>query len=73
MAAPKCKKRFFTDIFNIFDCLLAQNSLGFSRPYKRLLENTKTWGSRELFLPENDLLQGKALTGVLLEERKLNV
>ena len=29
------------------------NSLDSSRPYGRLLENQKTGGSRELFLPEN--------------------
>ena len=31
-----------------------QNSLDFSRPYGRLLENPKTCGSWELFLSEND-------------------
>ena len=30
------------------------NSLESSRPYGSLLENPKTWDSRELFLPEND-------------------
>ena len=32
----------------------AHNSLQSSRPYERLLENKKTEGSRESFLPEND-------------------
>ena len=30
------------------------NSLESSRPYERLLENQKTGGSKELFLPKND-------------------
>ena len=34
--------------------IIALNSLDSSRLYGRLLENQKTGGSRELFLPEND-------------------
>ena len=84
------------------------NSLVSTRLYGRLLENPKTWGSRELFLPENDfktcsrvnsrkwlkngnlwllelyfylkyisnkddIWQGETLSGMLLEERKLNI
>ena len=30
------------------------SSLESSRPYGRMLENQKTWGSEELFLPENN-------------------
>ena len=32
------------------------NFLDSSRPYERLIENEKTGGSRELFLPEDDFL-----------------
>ena len=88
--------------------LKIHNSLNSSRPFGRLLENPKTWGSIELSLPENgfkndsrvnsrkwlengnlwflelyfylkyisnkdDIWQGKTLSGVLLEERKLNI
>ena len=49
------------EIFCIFEHLLTpnqlikiHNSLDSSRPYGRLLENQKTWDSRELFLLEND-------------------
>ena len=47
-------------MFGNFECLPAQKptnqdsqDLHFSRPYGRLLENPKTWASRELFLSEN--------------------
>ena len=51
-----------TNIFGLFARLLSYNStqlkiqnyLDFSRTYGRLLENPKTWNSRELCLPEND-------------------
>ena len=65
MAAQKRQKkppasRFF---FGIFECLFTLKSIqtmlstlliDSSRSYKRPLENQKTEGSRELFLPEND-------------------
>ena len=65
MAAQKRQKktpasRFF---FGIFECLFTPKSIqtmlstlliDSSRSYKRPLENQKTEGSRELFLPEND-------------------
>ena len=53
------QKKLLTEIFGIFERLLAKTqlimtliSLYSSRPYKRLLENLKTWGSRELFVPK---------------------
>ena len=62
MAVEKRKKKkkfFLTKIFDILECLITKtklikihNSLDSSRPYGRLLENPKTWGSRELLLPE---------------------
>ena len=54
MTAQKDKKKMLTEIFGIFEHLLTQNPTNSSRPYRRLLENPKRWGSRELFLPEND-------------------
>ena len=63
MAAQYHKKNL-TKIFGLFACLLTYNStqlmihnyLDSSRTYAygRLLENPKTWNSRELCLPEND-------------------
>ena len=60
----KCKKKknLLAEMFCILQDLLTQktqlikalHSLDSSRPYERLLENPKTEGSRELFLPEND-------------------
>ena len=64
MTAQKCKKKCQQKIFCIFECLFSfpkthliqsLNSLGSSRPYESLLENQKTVGSKELFLPKNDL------------------
>ena len=60
MAAKKFKKKFLAEIFCIFKCLLLQNptnqgSLLSSRPYGRIIENLKTGGSKEFFLPENEL------------------
>ena len=61
MAAQKRKKKLLAEVFLIFEHLLTQsqlikihNVLDSSRPYGRLLENKKSGGSRELFLPEND-------------------
>ena len=61
MAAQKRKKIFSAEFFaflNVYypktHLIKALNSLDSSRPYGRLLENQKTGGSRELFLPEND-------------------
>ena len=53
------KKKSLAEFFCIFECLLTQNikihnSFDFSRLYRRLLGNSKTWGFSELFLPEND-------------------
>ena len=61
MAAQKhariCWQKLFA-FLNIYlyktQLIKALNSLDSSRPYKRLLENPKTGGSRDLFLPEND-------------------
>ena len=61
MAAQQRKKNV-TKIFDAFAYLLTYNSaqlkipnyLDFSRKYRWLLENPKTWNSRELCLPEND-------------------
>ena len=64
MTAQKCKKKCQQKIFCIFECLFSfpkthliqsLNSLGSSRPYESLLENQKTVGSKELFLPKNGL------------------
>ena len=69
MVAQKCKKtnaqtnkepcwQKCSAFFNIFESktqlIKALHSLASSRPYQRLLENTKTEGSRELFLLQND-------------------
>ena len=55
MAPQKCKKKNLAEIIGIFECHpKAVYSLDSSRPYCRLLQNQKTRGSRELFLPEND-------------------
>ena len=61
MMAQKHQKKFWWNYFCIFECLLtlecllmSTNSLDSSRSYERLLENQKTGGSRELFLPENN-------------------
>ena len=66
MAAQKRKKKTKTGkqiFFGIFECLFTPKSIqtklstlliDSSRSYKRPLENQKTEGSRELFLPEND-------------------
>ena len=62
MVTQKCKKKLLAEIFHIFEYLLPKthlikdiNSLDSSRPNGRVLENQKTGGSRELFLPENGL------------------
>ena len=59
MAAQKyekyCQKIFFLHFWmRITPKPIKSNSLNSFRPYRRLLENQKTGGSRELFLPEND-------------------
>ena len=59
MGAQWCKKNL-TENFGVFARLLTYNSnqlkthnnLDFSRTYGRLLENPRTWSSRELSLPE---------------------
>ena len=52
-----CWQKYFA-FFNIYQSktqlIKALHSLHSSRTYERLLENSKTEGSRELFLPEND-------------------
>ena len=56
MGAQKWKK-MFTEIFDIFECLLTENptkikihnSLDSFRPQCRLLENPKMWGSENYF------------------------
>ena len=61
MTAQKHTEKLLTEIFGIFEYLITQNLTNqdsqlfdSSRPYGRLLENPKTWGSRELFMSEND-------------------
>ena len=65
MAAQKPKKKkkkiLLTEIFGFLKHFLTQtqltkihNSLDSSRPYASLLENPRIWGSKELFLREND-------------------
>ena len=61
MAAQKHTKKFRQKFFAFLNAyypkaqlIKALNSLDSSRTYGRLLENPKTGGSRELFLPEND-------------------
>ena len=61
MAAPKRKKIFrqkFLAFLNFYypktHLVKALCSLDSSRSYGRLLENPKTGGSRDLFLPESD-------------------
>ena len=68
MMAQKHQKKFWWNYFCIFECLLtlecllmSTNSLDSSRSYERLLENQKTGGSRELFLPENDFQTSSAV------------
>ena len=62
-AAQKIKKKIvgrllFFRFLNAYELktqlIKAFNSHDSSRPYQRLLENPKTGGSRELFLPENN-------------------
>ena len=60
MAAPKFFKKLSAECFAFLNAyypkthiIQSLNSLDSSRPYGRLLENQKTWGSKELFLPEN--------------------
>ena len=59
MAAPKFFKKLSAECFAFLNAyypktriIQSLNSLESSRPYGRLLENQKTWGSKELFLPE---------------------
>ena len=61
------KKKLLGEIFGIYERLLTQNSSNqdlqlswFFRPYGRLLENPKTGGSSELFMPENDFKTSSA-------------
>ena len=61
MAAQKRIKKFPLKLFaflNVYytktDLIKALNSLDSSQPNRRLLQNPKTKGFRELFLPEND-------------------
>ena len=60
MAAQKHKKKFVRrKYFAFLNAYYPKktpkpNSLDSPRPYGRLLENKKTGGCRELFLPEND-------------------
>ena len=58
--AVKKQKKTVNQNFGIFEWILAQNPTNqdsqltwFSRPYERLLENPKTWGSKELIWPGN--------------------
>ena len=53
--------KLLNETFCVFEHLVNQNLTNqdsqlpySSRPYGGLLENPKTWDSRELFLPEND-------------------
>ena len=53
MTAQKHTEKLLTEIFGIFEYLITQNLTNqdsqlfdSSRPYGRLLENPKTWGSR---------------------------
>ena len=50
MAAQSCKKKRWRKFFAVLHWICIDSS----RPYGRLLENQKTGGSRELFLPEYD-------------------
>ena len=68
MAAQKRQKKLLPEVFLIFERLLTQsqlikihNVLDSSRPYRRLLGNKKSGGSRELFLPENDFQTSTAV------------
>ena len=61
MVAQNCKKIIWQKYFPFlnayyakFQLIKALSSLDSSRPYARLLENIKTRGFREFFLPEND-------------------
>ena len=57
MKKKKCWQKFFAylnDYEPQAQLIKIHNSLDSSRPYRRLLENQKTRGSREFFLPEND-------------------
>ena len=51
MATQDYKNICQQKLFFIFECLLPQKP---SNPRRRLLENQKIGGSKELFLPEND-------------------
>ena len=60
MAAQKWKKKLLPEIVSTSECIFkthlikALNSRDSSRPYGRLLENPKTGGFRESFLPEKN-------------------
>ena len=45
---------FLNAYYSNIHLIQSLTSLGSLRPYRRLLENKKTGGSKELFLPEND-------------------
>ena len=57
MAAQSCKKKRWRKFFAVLHWICIDSS----RPYGRLLENQKTGGSRELFLPENDFQTSSAV------------
>ena len=62
MAAQKCKKKSFTEIFRTFECLIkVLKSLDSSRSYGRPLEKKKGGTSRDLFLPESDFKSSSAV------------
>ena len=61
MAAQKLKKNCQQKFFAFLNAsypkthlIQSLNSLDSSRPYGRLLENQKVWGSTELFQPKRD-------------------
>ena len=61
MTVQKWKKNCWRDVFAFLNgyyfnthLMKAPNFLGPCRPYERVVENLKTVGFSELFLPEND-------------------
>ena len=61
MAAQKCKKNLLTEMFGIFECLVAQNPtnqdsqlFGVFRTTWKAVRKLKNMGFQGIFLPEND-------------------
>ena len=64
MVTQKHKENCWLKFSAFLNAYLSKTQLNFFdsfRPYGRLLENQKTRGSREIFLPENDFQASSAV------------